>query len=210
MLFSSLYPLRSSLDLSLSLSFLTCPYMFCRPPMCLIIPETMMTSLDPSHCLCTCPVFEPIPVPSPNLFHHPWTPPITPGPPLSSLDPSHFRTHPLVCPPPACWAVTRPCMDRACCPVLPTVGRVAESSPQALRSFFCNGFSSSSSSSYSPPPRGGGHHLTLPHHHGAGAKRHAFAYASQRVVPGGVFLSLHSCTPVGVSSSAMVSMAKIS
>ncbi|XP_077540467.1 serine/threonine kinase raf oncogene isoform X1 [Haemaphysalis longicornis] len=54
----------------------------------------------------------------------------------------------------------------------------AESSPQAARSFWCNGFPSLSSS-YSPPPRGNpSHHLTLPHP--SGSKRHAFAYASQR------------------------------
>lgn len=56
-----------------------------------------------------------------------------------------------------------------------------ESSPQALRSFWCNGFPP-----HSPPPRGAAgstQHLTLPHGAG-GAKRHAFAYASTRA-PGG-------------------------
>ncbi|XP_070394313.1 serine/threonine-protein kinase A-Raf isoform X2 [Dermacentor albipictus] len=65
----------------------------------------------------------------------------------------------------------------------------AESSPQAARSFWCNGFPSLS---YSPPPRGSAsnpssssHHLTLPHpSSGSASKRHAFAYASQRAPPG--------------------------
>ncbi|XP_050028223.1 raf homolog serine/threonine-protein kinase Raf isoform X1 [Dermacentor andersoni] len=65
----------------------------------------------------------------------------------------------------------------------------AESSPQAARSFWCNGFPSLS---YSPPPRGStstpsssSHHLTLPHpSSGSASKRHAFAYASQRAPPG--------------------------
>ncbi|KAH7946780.1 hypothetical protein HPB52_004224 [Rhipicephalus sanguineus] len=62
----------------------------------------------------------------------------------------------------------------------------AESSPQAARSFWCNGFPSLS---YSPPPRGtpssSSHHLTLPHPSGSAYKRHAFAYASQRAPPSG-------------------------
>ncbi|CAN8017123.1 unnamed protein product [Ixodes persulcatus] len=73
----------------------------------------------------------------------------------------------------------------------------AESSPQALRSFWCNGFPP-----HSPPPRGAAgstQHLTLPHGAG-GAKRHAFAYASTRAPGGGVGLAPpQSCSSPGGS-----------
>ncbi|KAL1486354.1 hypothetical protein MTO96_031424 [Rhipicephalus appendiculatus] len=75
----------------------------------------------------------------------------------------------------------------------------AESSPQAARSFWCNGFPSLS---YSPPPRGtpssSSHHLTLPHPSGSAYKRHAFAYASQRAPPsGGLAPPQSSSSPSG-------------